>query len=287
MKHISTLMTRKEIENASIDSDDHLISTGYEDLDRLLGGGFRKGDLTIIAGREGNAAIPLISNLVLNISNNNTNVLFNSFWRNFNDFLDASLTSLTGIPVEKYYLNNIKLNEEQELLILKGKEAIKTRDAYVIDDSANELGSLLLNLRKHVYKYGIKIILIDSIDVIYTLNTFHIEEEKQIVAKSLKSLAIELDVPIVILAKITKQHNNPRQMEQMSTTDDLNGVDAYANQVIFCNRPEIYGLQEDEDGVSTNGMLKLNVVSSGKGNVGTINLKYEESIDRISDFSSK
>lgn len=287
MKNISQLMKKYKKAKSSSKSYNNLISTGYKDLDRILGGGFRKGDLTIIAGRERNAAIPFMSNLVLNISGNKTKVLFTSFWRNFNDFFDDSITTLTGIPIKKYYLNDIKLNEAQELLILKEKDAIKTRDVYVIEDSANELSTLLLNLKKHVYKYGIEIILIDSIDVIYNLNTFHIEEEKQIVAKSLKSLAVELEIPIVILSKITKQHNNPRQMEQMPTTNDLNGVDAFADQIIFCNRPEIYGLVEDEDGVSTNGMLKLNVISNGRGNLGTINLKYEESIDRISDFPSK
>lgn len=150
MKHISQLMARYEIENSSTNSDNNLISTGYVDLDRLLGGGFRKGDLTIIAGRERNAAIPLISNLVLNISNNNTKVLFNSFWRNFNDFLDDSITTLTGIPIEKYYLNNIKLNEAQEILLIKEKEAIRRRDLYIIDDCANELNYLLekYNLNK-------------------------------------------------------------------------------------------------------------------------------------------
>lgn len=284
MKHISELMTNYEKEKASKTTDLKAIPTGYLELDSKIRG-FKKGELILIAGRNSNGLIEFLSNLILNISKGKTSVLFNSYWRTSDEVIDDSLTTLVGIPVEKYYSEAVKLNENQNHLFLKGIEGIKQRNLSINDKGAIELHSLVSQLRKSFNSKRYDIIFLDSIDVIYLTNIYDTIEEKKIVMKTLRSLAVEFDIPIVVLSKI-EDNRNRRINEQIPTYHDLKGIDVYSDRTFFVYRPEIYNLTEDEDGNSTEGMLKIIIENNGVGKRGVINLMLNILTGRITDFPS-
>lgn len=284
MKHISELMEQYEKEQSSGITHRKIIPTGYPELDSKIKG-FKQGELILIAARNNNGLIEFLSNLILNVSKGDTHTLYNSYWRSTKEVIDDSLTLLAGLPVEKFRSESVKLNDHQNRLFLKGIDSIKQRNLSINDKSAIELHSLVSELRKTQSKHRYDIIFLDSLDVIYLTRIDQLDEEKKIVMKTLRALAIEFNIPIVVLAQI-ENHRNPILNEQMPTYHDLKGIDIYSDRTFFVYRPEHYGLTEDEQGISTGGMLKIGIENNGVGERGVVNLSLNTLTGRITSFTS-
>jgi replicative DNA helicase len=160
------------------------VSTGYKELDAMLGiGGFSRGEFIIIKGADRkNFAL----NIVVNALKSGKKVLYYSTTANLDILAYKILSIFSGVSLDK--LLNMSLSDEDA-------EKIEKVDNRLLQNLKVKCDiSQLLDIELASYSTKPDIIVIDSLEVL----TFRSEED--CILGKLKSLAKQLDVPIVVLS---------------------------------------------------------------------------------------
>jgi replicative DNA helicase len=102
------------------------------------------------------------------------------------------------------------------------------------------------------------------------------EQEISNISRSLKSLAKELDIPVLALSQLSRSvENRPGSKKPiLSDLRESGAIEQDADMVIFIYRPEYYGLVEDENNNSLQGLAVVNIAKHRNGKLGDVNLKF-------------
>jgi replicative DNA helicase len=119
------------------------------------------------------------------------------------------------------------------------------------------------------------------------------EQEIGSISRALKSVAKELNVPVIALSQLSRAvENRPggSKRPQLSDLRESGSIEQDADMVLFLYRPEYYGLTEDEQGRSTVGLGEVVIAKHRNGETGTVPLrfigKYVKFVDLDEDFST-
>ena len=83
------------------------------------------------------------------------------------------------------------------------------------------------------------------------------EQEIGSISRALKSVAKELNVPVIALSQLSRAvENRPGGSKRPMLSDlrESGSIEQDADMVLFLYRPEYYGLTEDENGLATQGV---------------------------------
>ena len=119
------------------------------------------------------------------------------------------------------------------------------------------------------------------------------EQEIGSISRALKSVAKELNVPVIALSQLSRAvENRPGGSKKPMLSDlrESGSIEQDADMVLFLYRPEYYGLTEDENGRSTIGIGEVIIDKHRNGETGTVPLrfigKFVKFVDLEEDFSS-
>ncbi|RYG12825.1 MAG: replicative DNA helicase, partial [Chitinophagaceae bacterium] len=119
------------------------------------------------------------------------------------------------------------------------------------------------------------------------------EQEIGSISRALKSVAKELEVPVLALSQLSRAvESRPGQNGKRPMLSDLResgSIEQDADMVLFLYRPEYYGITEDENGRSNAGVGEVIIGKNRHGETGIVPLrfigKYVKFADLESDFS--
>ena len=94
----------------------------------------------------------------------------------------------------------------------------------------------------------------------------------------LKGLAKELGVPILVLSQLNRavENRGGRHRPRLSDLRARGSMEQDADVVIFVHRPEMYGIDIDANGNSTDGIAELLVKKNRNGETGTAVTVFKE-----------
>jgi replicative DNA helicase len=112
------------------------------------------------------------------------------------------------------------------------------------------------------------------------------EQEVSNISRSLKSVAKELDIPIIALSQLNRsvEMRSGNKRPQLSDLRESGAIEQDADLVIFIHRPEYYGLDVDVDGNSLKGIAEIIVAKHRNGPVGDIQLKFVREYAKFVDM---
>lgn len=127
--------------------------------------------------------------------------------------------------------------------------------------------------RKMVSKHGVKIVFVDYIGLVSPENSRQ-ERHEQIsqISRSLKALARELDVPIVVLSQVGRQSEG--KTPSLADLRESGALEQDADVVLFLHRERT--LDEDEDDRESSSIIKtdLIVAKQRNGPTDTVRLAF-------------
>jgi replicative DNA helicase len=114
------------------------------------------------------------------------------------------------------------------------------------------------------------------------------EQEISNISRSLKSLAKELNVPVLALSQLSRavETRGGSKKPILSDLRESGAIEQDADLVVFIYRPEYYGIEEDEDQTSTIGMAEIIVAKHRNGPLGNIKLRFVSKYAQFKDPES-
>lgn len=226
------------IENASDVGKARGVPSGLPDLDnKHLGGGFKPGSVTVIAGRPGTGKSLLATNIVSHAAFKlDIPALMISLEMSDAEIYVRVASSMCNIPLAALTKGT---NADNDWSLL-AQQAGRTSDAPLwVDDSATmTLADIRATARRYRTQHGIRVLVIDYLQLITVPATESRERAVADLSRGIKILAKELDLAVILLAQLNR---GPEQrIDRRPVASDLResgAIEADADTVILVHRP--------------------------------------------------
>ncbi|MCX8029843.1 MAG: replicative DNA helicase [Brevinematales bacterium] len=267
------------------------IPSGYKAIDDMTGG-FQRGDLIVIAGRPGMGKTAFALNLCLNMAKGDPErgipprrVLMFSLEMTKEQLVQRLLSSESKINQKDLREGRIKESDWEALL--EAAIRLSSLDIIIDDTPSASIVDIKSKSRKIFAKEkGVDAIVIDylqSIEVPKGVSVIRSRnEEIGFVSRSLKALAKELNVPVIVLSQLSRSVE--KRIDKRPILSDLResgNIEQDADIVAFLYRDEYYNPSTDKK-----NLVEVIIAKQRNGPVGTVELMFIKETSKFENLSS-
>jgi replicative DNA helicase len=252
------------------------LRTGFADLDQVTGG-LRGGTLSIIAGRPAMGKSALMMNIADNLMRRKVPVLYFSLEMPANELAARVVLSRANTNTELVRNGFVDMAGKRRI----GSVALDfSGEPLYIDDRC---GMSLLDIRGRarlaVRRWGVKIIFVDYLQLVSHGGAKSRENEVGFVSRGLKSMAMELGIPVVAAAQLNRQaENRPDNRPKLSDLRESGSIEQDADLVALVHRPAYYAVADEEPEPQD---AELIIAKHRAGRTGTLNMTWRPSLTRF------
>jgi len=259
-------------------------STGFKDLDKKLQG-LQKGDLVVVAGRPSmgktSFAMNIAENGLLDEESKGAVLIFSL------EMPGESLTTRMLSGMSKLDQQNVRsgMLKDQELReLLSEGEKLKNMPLWIDDSSILSPMELRAKARRLKRQEGeLSLIVVDYLQLMQLpLSLENRVNQISEISRSLKSLAKELDVPVIALSQLNRAvEQRPNKRPIMADLRDSGAIEQDADVILFIYRDEVYN-EDSEQG----NKAEIIIGKQRNGPIGTVNLTFLKEYTRFENFSN-
>lgn len=255
------------------------VPSGFTGIDKITAG-WQPTDLIIVAARPAMGKTAFTLSMARNIAiDGKMPVAFFSLEMSSVQLITRLIASETGLSSDKLRKGNLEDHEWQQL-------NFKVRDLenaplYIDDTPSLSIFDLRAKARRLVSQYGIKIIIIDYLQLMTAgggKGTGNREQEISTISRNLKALAKELNVPIIALSQLSRNvENRPgHKRPQLADLRESGAIEQDADIVTFLYRPEYYKIDtwDDPENSPTTNQAEFIIAKHRNGGLDNIRLKF-------------
>jgi replicative DNA helicase len=252
------------------------------DLDRMING-LNRSNLMILAARPAMGKTALALNIAENVSfKTGKPVGFFSLEMTAEQLAHRVICSQSEVESEKIKTGSLGGDEYQRIV---GAVRRMQQHTLVIDDQPGlTISDLRARARRMKEAHGIELIIIDYLQLISGSGNAKSLESRQNeiseISRLLKTLARELNIPIICLSQLSRkveERHNHRPM--LSDLRESGSIEQDADIVMFLLRREYY------DPLDKPGTGELIIAKNRHGPVGSVHLTYRKEISQFANFS--
>lgn len=254
------------------------ITTGLKDLDAKLNGGWHRGQLVVIAGRPGMGKSALSLHNALEAASAEYGVLYLSMEMTCAELADRALAAYGKINLGNILSGVMKEEEWGRVTVANGK--LHDLPFHVVDRSNLNFFQVASYARRHKRKHGLDVLVVDYLQLMAGAgegDKRHSEIEE--ITRSLKALAKELSIAILLLSQLSRKTENARK-PKLSDLRDSSSIEQDADVVIFIDREEV-----DNPETTWKGYADLHVAKQRQGAIGRVGVGYVGQYVRFEDFT--
>ena len=224
------------------------IPTGLKRLDDALNGGWQAPDLIILGGRPSMGKTQFAVHFAKNATLSGNETLFISIEMTKIQLLIRMLTEDDGISF--YNLKTGQLSNEEWSLIDRKFAELQKLNLFIADSpNIRNLSAIKSLARSRHRKGNLKLLVIDYLQLIRTNQKFGTRDlEVGYITSELKTLAKELNIPIILLAQLSRPPKGTKiQLPQLSDLRESGNIEQDADVVIFPHRTVYYDPKAEDD----------------------------------------
>ena len=178
------------------------VPTGFIDLDKLLGG-LQKSDLIIVAARPGVGKTSLCLSIARNAARLGKHVAIFSLEMSAEQVVQRLVSAETGIDAQRLRLG--QLREEEWPLLVQATGVLSELPIFIDDTPAISALQLRTKARRIHAEYGLDLIVVDYLQLMTSdVRVENRVQEVSYISRMLKSLARELDVPVLAVSQLSR-----------------------------------------------------------------------------------
>jgi replicative DNA helicase len=255
--------------------------SGFEDLDRITGG-FQPGNLIILAARPGMGKSALMANFAEHaaLTGKEAVALF-SLEMSEGELAQRFIASQASIKGDD--LRKGKVPQTRWAKILAASNRLAESALFVDDSSDLSVLDVRAKTRRLAQQQadGLGLVLIDYLQLMRaTGQTDNRAEQVGQISRGLKTLARELEVPVIALSQLNRgveQRADKRPM--LSDLRESGAIEQDADLVMFIYRDEYY----DEDS-EDEGMAEVHIAKHRNGGLGTVKMTFQGEYPRFMSY---
>ncbi len=181
------------------------LSSGYTDLD-MLTCGFQPSNLIVIAGRTSMGKTSLSTGIAIHSALIEHNpVLIFSLEMNLSQIVERILCTVARVDSQKIRTGYLGESDWPRLTTAAG--SLGEAPIFIDDTPAISISKLKARAMKYKNLYDIKLIIVDYLQLIQgtVIKGRNREQEISEISQSLKSLARELNIPVIALSQLSRE----------------------------------------------------------------------------------
>lgn len=309
-----------EMIETAINSGGHVSgkTTGFTSINDKCGG-LHNSDLIILAGRPGMGKTSLATNIAFNCADRllrdqrdgiaktvGAGVAFFSLEMSSDQLATRVLAEQAGIPSEALRMGKISREDFQQLSY--ASQRLAELPLYIDDTPALTIAALRTRARRLKRKHDIGLIVVDYLQLLQGSGRSQDNRVNEIseISRGLKTLAKELQVPVIALSQLSRAVESREDKRPMlSDLRESGSIEQDADMVWFVFREDYYvGSREpkvprgDDDMKAHEahaawqaemeqvyGLAELIIAKQRHGATGKVRLRFEPKITKFSDLA--
>lgn len=264
------------------------VPSGFADLDRITAG-FQPSDMIVIAARPSTGKTALALAFARNAAVE-AKVPVMIFSLEMAEIQLAMRLLCAEARADSNLVRTGRISPQDMVNIMTRLDALYRSEIYIDDTPSISIIELAAKARRMKQEKNIGLIIIDYLQLITPVRDGKSTREQEIaqISRSLKALAKELNVPVVALAQLNRsvEQRGADRKPQLSDLRESGSIEQDADVVIFLSRPERYGIQNFPDGMSTKGIIVVDIGKQRNGPVGEVKLRFLEQYGRFESLST-
>lgn len=264
--YLDELEARQEVELAGI-------TTGLVALDRRTGG-LQDSRLYTIAGRPGLGKSDIATHLAKAAAMDGRRVLVVSIEMTRNEVIDRWVAGIARVQATN--ITNGQLAERDWECISPAVARLAGLPLWIDDDP----GSTVATIRAHARRIDAELVIVDYLQLVDVAKAESRQIEVTSLARALKRLARDLDVPVVALAQLNR--GVEARLEKRPMLSDLResgAIEQESDVVIGLYRDDYYRSDSDQKGI-----LEMLLLKNRTGPTTTVKVAYDPATKLVANL---
>lgn len=263
------------------------IATGFKDLDKMTSG-LHENQFIIIGARPAMGKTAFALNLATNVATltKKTVALFN-LEMGAEQLANRMLSSLGQI--EGYKFMSGKLNNQDYVKFNEALSQLEDTNIYIDDTPGITIGEIRSKCRRlKTSSSGLDLVIIDYLQLVSGGKNYGANRQQEVsdISRSLKMLAMELEIPIVALCQLSRSvEAREDKRPLMSDLRESGSIEQDADIVAFLYRDDYYNKAARTD--NNTSISELIIGKHRNGANGTINLLFKRDTSTFLDFTNE
>lgn len=265
------------------DGDAHSVRTGFMDLDELLAGGYKRGDLVILAARTGMGKTSLMLNLARNcaIGQQGTVAVF-SLEMGGESLAMRMLSAEAGVEMSRLRLG--RHTEAEEGRVMNAHGLLGGAPVFIDDSAVLSVPEIRAKCRRLQADHGLDLVVVDYLQLLHGAGRADTRtNEISQISRALKELARELNVPVVAGAQLSRAvETRQPHIPMLSDLRESGSIEQDADIVMFIYREDVYTQANDwqdqhpdePGGAHPTGLAQLILAKHRNGPTGAVTVRW-------------
>jgi replicative DNA helicase len=252
------------------------IPTGFPDLDDVMSGGIRPGNLIVVAARPKMGKSAFAFNIARNVSDKHSALIL-SMEMSRDEIHQRNIAAMGRI--DQSHLGNAKtFNPNDWPRITYAMQMLQDRNLFIHQQAAMRLSDVRARARQIQRTAGLDVLVIDYLQLMSGDGDTRNAQIEQI-TRGLKGMAVEMGIGIILLSQLNRNvEQRPNKRPIPSDLRDSGAIEQDCDLAIFLYRDEVYNENSPDAGI-----CEVNVALNRQGAAGRVGLAF---IGRESRFES-
>ena len=263
------------------------IATGWTDFDKITSG-LHENQFIIIAARPAMGKTAFALNLATNVvtSSKKSVAVFN-LEMGAEQLANRMLSSLGQI--EGYKFMSGKLNNNDYVKFNEALSQLEDTNLFLDDTPGITIGEIRSKCRRlKTSSSGLDLVIIDYLQLISGGKNYGANRQQEVsdISRSLKMLAMELNIPIIALSQLSRSvESREDKRPLMSDLRESGSIEQDADIVAFLYRDDYYKKELRND--NNTSISELIIGKHRNGTTGTINLLFKRDTSTFLNFTKE
>lgn len=257
------------------------VATGFFDLDDITGG-FQPNQLIIVAARPSMGKTAFALNVCDHAAVNlKTPVLFVSLEMGKLELAERLICSRSRVDGHKLRTGqNMGTREISQLS--KSYDELRVASMFIDDTPARNMLQITANARRLKLRSKLGVIMVDYIQLIDSEESRDSRQEQIAkISRRLKTLARDLEVPVVALSQLNRAvENREDRRPRMADLRESGAIEQDADIVLLLHRPEYYDANDQP------GVAEVIVAKNRNGATGNVKLTFLKNCTRFESLAN-
>ena len=258
------------------------VATGFYDLD-FKTSGMQPADLVLIAARPSMGKTAFVLNIAQHVAFRlNETVAIFSLEMSKEQLVNRMFSLESNVDAQNLRNGTLSDAEWEKLIESAG---VIGKSNLIIDDTAGiSISELRSKCRKFKLEHNLKMIIIDYLQLMSGSGRSESrQQEISEISRSLKSLARELNVPVLALSQLSRAvEQRPDKRPMMSDLRESGAIEQDADVIMFIYRDDYYNKDSEKKGIS-----EIIIGKQRNGPIGTVELVWLPNYTKFANKSKQ